>query len=178
MAAQALAPVPKGGLVEAKMFETRIDLPKEKRTKLVELLNARLADVTDLYTQAKQAHWNVKGSDFYQLHELYDELAETLLPFADMIAERATALGGEALGTVRMAASATSLEEFPRDAYGSMDSVDALADRYAQLAMNLRQSIDESEKLGDMDTNDLFIDVSREVDKQLWFLEGHVQKAR
>jgi starvation-inducible DNA-binding protein len=160
------------------MFETRIDLPQDNRKQLVDLLNARLADVSDLYTQAKQAHWNVKGSDFYQLHELYDELAAALLPFADMIAERATALGGEALGTVRMAASASSLKEFPRDAYGSMDSVDALADRYATLALNLRESADKAEQLEDMDTNDLLIEVSREVDKQLWFLEAHLQKSR
>jgi starvation-inducible DNA-binding protein len=164
--------------VETKMFETRIDLPLDNRKKLVDLLNARLADISDLYTQAKQAHWNVKGTDFYQLHELYDELAAALLPFADMIAERATALGGEALGTVRMAASASSLKEFPRDAYGSMDSVDALADRYATFASNLRDSADEAEKLEDMDTNDLLIEVSREVDKQLWFLEAHLQKSR
>ena len=164
--------------MEAKMFETRIDIPKDNRTKLVDLLNARLADVTDLYTQAKQAHWNVKGSDFYQLHELYDELAAGLLPFADQIAERATALGGEALGTVRMAASSSSLKEFPRDSYGSMDSVDALADRYAMFALKLRESADEAEQLEDMDTNDLLIEVSREVDKQLWFLEAHLQKSR
>jgi starvation-inducible DNA-binding protein len=160
------------------MFETRIDIPQDNRKKLVDLLNARLADVSDLYSQAKQAHWNVKGSDFYQLHELYDELAAALLPFADMIAERATALGGEALGTVRMAASASSLKEFPRDAYGSMDSVDALADRYAMFALNLRESADKAEQLEDMDTNDLLIEVSREVDKQLWFLEAHLQKSR
>lgn len=164
--------------MEAKMFETRIDIPKDNRSKLVDLLNSRLADVTDLYTQAKQAHWNVKGSDFYQLHEMYDRLAEELLPFADMIAERATALGGEALGTVRMAASSSSLKEFPRDAYGSMDSADALADRYAMFALKLRESADEAEQLEDMDTNDLLIEVSREVDKQLWFLEAHLQKSR
>ena len=164
--------------MDTKMFETRIDIPQENRTKLVDLLNARLADISDLYTQAKQAHWNVKGSDFFQLHELYDELAAALLPFIDMIAERATALGGEALGTVRMAASASTLKEFPRDAYASMDSVDALADRYAMMALNLRESADQAEQLEDMDTNDLLIEVSREVDKQLWFLEAHLQKSR
>ena len=164
--------------MEAKMFETRIDIPQDNRSQLVDLLNGRLADLSDLYTQAKQAHWNVKGSDFYQLHEMYDELAAAILPFIDMVAERATALGGEALGTVRMAASSSTLKEFPRDAYASMDSVDALADRYAMMALNLRESADKAEQLEDMDTNDLLIEVSREIDKQLWFLEAHLQKAR
>ncbi len=43
------------------MFETRNDLPAANRVKLVELLNARLADTFDLYSQLKQAHWSVKG---------------------------------------------------------------------------------------------------------------------
>jgi starvation-inducible DNA-binding protein len=164
--------------VEAKTFDTRIDIPSENRAKLVDLLNARLADTADLYSQAKQAHWNVKGSDFFQLHELFDELAEALIPHVDDIAERATALGGEALGTVRMAAGSSTLTEFPRDSYESMDAVDALAERYATIARELRTSADEAEKLGDMDTNDLLIEVSRDIDKHLWFLEAHLQKAR
>lgn len=160
------------------MFETRIDIPKQKRSQLVDLLNGRLAEITDLYSQTKQAHWNVKGSDFIQLHELYDEFFNELIPLADTVAERATTLGGEAQGTVRMAAAATTLPEFPSDAYGSMESVEALADRYAAVARSLREAADEAEKLEDMDTNDIFIEVSRVVDKQLWFLEAHLQKAR
>jgi hypothetical protein len=101
----------------ARSFDTRIDIPVATRTEIVELLNARLADASDLHSQTKQAHWNVKGSDFIQLHELFDSLAGTVLGFVDLIAERATALGGEALGTVRMAAAASSLDEFPRDSY-------------------------------------------------------------
>jgi starvation-inducible DNA-binding protein len=164
--------------VEAKTFDTRIDIQSETRTKVIDLLNARLADTSDLYSQAKQAHWNVKGSDFFQLHELFDELAEALIPHIDDIAERVTTLGGEALGTVRMAAGSSSLTDFPRDSYDSMDAVDALADRYATLARELRTGIDETEKLGEMDSNDLLIEVSRTVDKHLWFLEAHLQKAR
>jgi starvation-inducible DNA-binding protein len=51
-------------------FETRIDIPAERREKLIALLNQHLADTLDLYSQIKQAHWNVKGPQFYQLHEL------------------------------------------------------------------------------------------------------------
>ena len=115
----------------ARMFTTRIDIPEDAREQLVELLNARLADTFDLYTQVKQAHWNVKGSDFIQLHELYDLVAADVIEYVDTIAERATALGGLALGTARMAAKASTLDEYPLDAVDGMDTVATVADRLA-----------------------------------------------
>src|SRR6266508_4480711 len=114
-----------------RTFTTRVDIPEASREQLVPLLNARLADSFDLYSQLKQAHWNVKGSDFIQLHELYDTVAESVLEYVDMIAERATALGGLALGTARMAAEASTLDEYPVGAVEGMDSVNAIADRLA-----------------------------------------------
>ena len=157
------------------MFTTRIDLPSETRNKMIALLNQQLADISDLYSQTKQAHWNVKGAQFYQLHELFDELAEVLEGFVDKIAERATALGGMAMGTVRMAASRSRLPEYPLDAVDSMPSVAALATRYASLAATMRSAIDSAADQGDMGTSDLFTEVSRELDKALWFLEAHLQ---
>jgi starvation-inducible DNA-binding protein len=160
-----------------KTYETRIDIPEATRGELIDLLNQQLADTLDLYTQTKYAHWNVKGSDFIQLHELFDELAGHTVEFIDTIAERATALGGTALGTARMAVGASTLPEFPGDAVDGMDVVRALAERFSSYAASTRRAMDESEKLGDMDTNDLFIDVSRQMDKDLWFLDAHLQSA-
>ncbi len=158
------------------MFETRNDLSAAKREKLVELLNARLADTFDLYSQLKQAHWNVKGSDFIQLHELYDSIAESVLGYVDEIAERATALGGLATGTARMAAEATTLDEYPLDATSCEETVEVVADRLAAYAAAVRRAIDVSDsELGDTDTSDLFTEVSRAIDKHLWFVEAHLQ---
>ena len=160
----------------ARMFDTRNDLDPASREKLVELLNARLADTSDLYSQLKQAHWNVKGSDFIQLHELYDTIAESVLGFLDEIAERATALGGLATGTVRMAAGATSLDEYPLDAIACVDTVQVVADRLAAYGAAVREAIEVTDsELGDMDTSDLFIEISRVIDKHLWFVEAHLQ---
>lgn len=75
-------------------IETRIDIPVEQREKLIALLNQHLADTLELHSQIKQAHWNVKGPQFYQLHELFDDLAEEVEDHVDEIAERATALWG------------------------------------------------------------------------------------
>jgi starvation-inducible DNA-binding protein len=156
-------------------FATRIDIPEAERDKLVELLNARLADTFDLYSQLKQAHWNVKGSDFIQLHLLYDQVAGSVLEHVDMIAERATALGGLALGTARLAAAATTLDEYPLEAVTGLESVAAIADRLAAYGASVRAGIDQATELGDQDTADLFTEVSRAIDKHLWFVEAHLQ---
>jgi starvation-inducible DNA-binding protein len=158
------------------MFETRNDLPAESREKLVELLNARLADTFDLYSQLKQAHWSVRGPDFIQLHELYDAVAESVLAFVDEIAERAASLGGLATGTVRMAAEASTLEEYPLDATSGPDTVNVVADRLAAYGAAVREAIDTADsELGDMDTSDMFTEISRTIDKHLWFVEAHHQ---
>ena len=158
-----------------RTFTTRNDIPEERREQVIELLNARLADTLDLYTQVKQAHWNVKGRDFIQLHLLYDTVAEDVIEFVDTIAERATALGGLALGTARMAAKASTLDEYPVDAVEGMDTVAAVADRLAAYGALAREGIDRATELEDMDTADLFTDVSRAIDKHLWFVEAHLQ---
>jgi starvation-inducible DNA-binding protein len=160
----------------ARSFKTRIGIPASDRTRLIALLNANLADAFDLVSQSKQAHWNVKGSDFWQLHKLFDETAEAAEAWVDDIAERITALGGYANGTVRMAAAATRLPEFPTDITDSMDYVAALADRLAAFSNGAREAIDEAdEKLGDANTADLFTEISRDADKYLYFLEAHLQ---
>ncbi len=158
-----------------RTFETRIDIADDTREQLVQLLNGRLADTFDLYSQLKQAHWNVKGSDFIQLHELYDQVAEGVLEFADTIAERATALGGLALGTARMAAAGSTLDEYPLDAVEGLQTVRVIADRLAAYGASVRKAIDEALELNDQDTGDVFIEVSRAIDKHLWFVEAHLQ---
>jgi starvation-inducible DNA-binding protein len=158
----------------AKTYKTSIDLDGETREQIVALLNQQLADTFDLYSQTKQAHWNVKGAQFFQLHELFDKLAGETLVYVDDIAERATTLGGTALGTARMSAAASRLPEYP-DIVGGQESVAALVERYAALAASTRTAIDASDNLGDADTADLFTGISRGLDKSLWFLEAHLQ---
>lgn len=160
---------------KSQMVPTQIDLPQDTRMEMIQLLNEQLADVFDLFSQTKQAHWNVKGPNFYQLHDLYDELAEGLLAHVDTIAERVTALGGAATGTVRMAAEATRLKDFSSGPVGSMESVRMLVERYAAAAKSTREAIDKADEAKDQGTTDLFTEVSRDLDKYLWFLESHIQ---
>jgi starvation-inducible DNA-binding protein len=158
-----------------RRFETAIDLPPDTRTEMIELLNQELADTSDLFSQTKQAHWNLKGIHFYQLHLLFDELAERREEEADELAERAVQLGGYATGTVRMAAASSSLPELPTDIDDGADYVRALVERYGLHANQLRQGIEQATEAGDQDTADLLTEVSRQVDKDLWFLQAHLQ---
>jgi len=159
---------------EARFYPTRNDLSADIREQVVAILNHSLAATLDLKTQTKQAHWNVKGKGFYQLHELFDAMASEIEEYVDMVAERVTALGGTALGTARLAADRSILPEYPVDAVNGEDHVTALADRYATYAKHVRAAIDQTDALGDADTADLYTEISRTIDKRLWFLEAHL----
>lgn len=158
-----------------RLDATRIDIRQKVRERMADLLNQQLADTLDLYTQVKQAHWNVKGTSFIALHELFDKLAENLEEPVDDVAERITALGGVARGTARVAARDSRLPEFPLERVDGLDAVALLADRYAALAASTRAAIETAGKEGDADTSDLFTGISRALDKALWFLEAHLE---
>ncbi len=160
----------------SRTFNTSVKLSESTRQQIIDILNARLADTIDLKTQAKQAHWNVKGPEFFQLHELFDSIAEHLDDQADLIAERVTALGGTALGTARISAATSSIPEYDLDAVNGLDHVVALSERLAKAANQFREDIDRADDLDDKGTSDLFTQITREADKDLWFLEAHLQK--
>jgi starvation-inducible DNA-binding protein len=160
------------------MHDTRNDLPARTRAKVIESLNARLADAIDLGAQTKHAHWNVKGPNFIALHELFDKIAESVEEHIDELAERITALGGTAYGTIAAVVRSSSLAPYPENIVEGLQHVDALAAALAQFGKKIRKGIDEAGKQGDADTADLYTGISREADKNLWFLEAHLQSGR
>jgi starvation-inducible DNA-binding protein len=157
------------------MFKTKNDLPEATRVKAVELLNARLADCIDLQTQTKQAHWNVKGPNFIALHKLFDEINEEVEDYVDLLAERVVQLGGVAEGTARVVAERTSLDEYPLAITTGEEHVDALSDALAAFGRAARLGIANMDELGDADSADILTEISRGVDKWLWFVEAHQQ---
>lgn len=157
------------------MYKTKIDLSEKTRRNVVALLNERLADAIDLQSQVKQAHWNVKGPNFIALHELFDKISDTVLEHIDTIAERITSLGGTAEGTVAVAAKRSKLKNYPLSITAGKDHLYYLSTQLAQFGKAARSGIEESDKLGDADTADLFTQISRELDKYLWFVEAHLQ---
>jgi starvation-inducible DNA-binding protein len=160
------------------MYDTRNDLAPKTRTRVVELLNARLADAIDLGLQAKYAHWNVKGPNFIALHQLFDQLAERIEDQVDTLAERVTALGGRALGTLPSVARLSSLKAYPEQVSEGLEHVEALARALADYGARVRAAIGSAEEDGDADSADLFTGISRAADKDLWFLEAHLHAKR
>lgn len=157
------------------LYPTKNALPAETRARVVELMNQRLADCVDLQAQCKQAHWNVKGPNFIGLHELFDDVYEAVGDYVDLIAERIVQLGGIAEGTVRVAAARSTLEEYPLVLSSGEHHVAALSDVLARFSEEARQCIEEIDALDDPDTVDILTEVSRGVDKWLWFVEAHQQ---
>jgi starvation-inducible DNA-binding protein len=161
--------------MDRSLWPTRNDLPERVRAGAVALLNQQLADALDLAPQAKHAHWNVKGPSFIALHELFDQVVEELLEYADDLAERAVELGGTALGTMPIAAKASRLAEYPLDIESGRAHVLALSAAIAAFGASARAAIEKAATLGDADTSDLFTEVSRGIDKLLWKIEAHAQ---
>src|SRR5690625_2509566 len=155
------------------MFSTAVEFDADTRSELIAALQQHLADNHDLYDQTKVAHWNVKGENFWELHKLFDELAEMVHPFTDTLAERITLLGGVARGTVRQTAEASGLEEFPDGPQDGHTYLRELQSRFAEHAAHSRRHA-EAVAADDPTSEDMFTEMSRVLDQALYFIEAHL----
>jgi starvation-inducible DNA-binding protein len=156
-------------------YPTKNDLPEAARREAVALLNQRLADCIDLQTQSKQAHWNVKGPSFIALHKLFDDVNAAVAEYADLLAERVVQLGGIAEGTVGVVAERSTLVDYPIGLSTGAEHVAALSDALAMFGRTVRVGIEEMNELEDAGSADILTEISRGVDKWLWFVEAHQQ---
>ncbi len=163
-------------MAAASTHETRNDTKSNAKQVSIETLQARLSDGIDLALDIKQAHWNLKGPSFIGIHLMLDGFRDEMDDFNDKMAERIMQLGGSARGTIQAVAAKTALAAYPLDTYAIGDHLAALIDRYAVFGNAVRENIDGTDEAGDAGTADLLTEVSRGVDKQLWFLEAHVQE--
>ena len=159
----------------ARLFPTKNDLPESIRVEVIPLLNQRLAECIDLQLQCKQAHWNVKGPSFIGLHKLFDETYEAVEGYVDSIAERIVQLGGIAEGTVGAVEGRSTLVDYPLALATGAEHVAALSDALSGFARAARVGIEEMQELKDADSADMLTEISRGVDKWLWFVEAHQQ---
>lgn len=159
-----------------RLHPTRTKLESNARSVAIDVLNKRLADGLDLSLITKQAHWNLKGPQFIGVHLMLDSFRTEQDDLNDKMAERITALGGTAFGTTQDITRDSQLAPYPTDIYKVADHLAALIDRYSVFGNSVRENIDDTDEAGDPDTADLLTEVSRAIDKQLWFLEAHVQE--
>lgn len=172
--ASTKAPGPKTHM-NSSMYQNRVALPNDVKKKVVEKMQASLASATDMYSQSKFAHWNVKGDNFYQLHLVFDHVAKVIGKQADPIAERITQLGGIANGTIRQAAAGSIIPEYAVDTVAGMDHVRVLADSLGKYCACLRSVSDEIDEIGDEPTSDFYNQLIVDAEEQLYFLESHIE---
>ena len=155
------------------MHATHNTLSENIRAQSVELLNRHLAAAIDLHAQVKQAHWNVRGPGFIAVHELFDKVSEEVETFSDLLAERAGGLGGTAQGTLQTAMERSFLIPYPHGVADVQSHVFAVSGSLAAFGQSVRGAIDKASAFGDANTADLFTQISRGIDQQLWFVESH-----
>jgi starvation-inducible DNA-binding protein len=156
------------------MHPTRNTLDEQIRIQSVDLLNKHLATAIDLHAKVKQAHWNVRGANFIAIHKLFDTVSEEVEEFSDMLAERAGGLGGTADGTIQAAAKRTSLVVYPLGVADEQKHIFAVSGALAAFGEGAREASAAATEFGDVDTADLFTQVSRGIALQLWFVESHM----
>jgi starvation-inducible DNA-binding protein len=136
-------------------------------------LQATLHELVDLSLIGKQLHWAVVGPLFRSLHLQLDELVDSWRELADTVAERAVALGFVPDGQAKAVAAGSQLAAVAPTALGDHLVVRELTHRIAEVSEQVR---DRMNRLGDADlaSQDILIEVVRELEKQQWMLRAQL----
>ena len=135
------------------------------------ILQSTLVDLIDLSLIGKQAHWNVVGPHFRSVHLHLDELVDVARRYVDEVAERANAIGISPNGMARTVLETSGIPGFPDNWVSDVDTTAAIVTILGELAARLRKRIDEVDK-PDLVTQDLLIEIAREVEKQHWMWQA------
>lgn len=130
-------------------------LGEDVRRRICQSLVTRVYDASDLYSQVKVAHWNVKGPSFLALHELFDDLAAAISKSNDELAERAVTLGGRVEATVRRSTAHSRLPEYPSDVRDGLEHARIVAERLETFLDGASETLMLAERDGDRATADL-----------------------
>ncbi|SDK30845.1 starvation-inducible DNA-binding protein [Actinopolyspora mzabensis] len=134
-------------------------------------LQATLVDLVDLHLVAKQAHWNVVGSDFRSVHLQLDELVSNARDFADSVAERAATIGVPPDARAGTVAESSGVPEFDSGWRQDRDVIVATVEILGKLIRRLRARIDETDKT-DQVTQDLLISIAAKLEEAHWMWQA------
>ncbi|HVV10861.1 DNA starvation/stationary phase protection protein Dps [Amycolatopsis sp.] len=146
-------------------------LPESDKEITGNVLQSTLVDLVDLSLIAKQAHWNVVGTNFRSAHLQLDELVATARNYVDAVAERANAIGISPNGKAKTVVESSGLPEYPDNWQSVESTVAAIVDILADLIQRLRKRIDETDK-SDLVTQDLLIEITQELEKAHWMWQA------
>lgn len=138
---------------------------------VVKALEQALADTFTLALKTQNYHWNVVGSNFFGLHNLFEEQYTDGFTAADEIAERIRALGAAAPGGLRAFQEITTVAD-AKDGIDSKTMIDDLAESHAAVSASLKTGVDVAEKAGDVSTADLLTGRITTHDKAAWMLRS------
>ena len=157
-------------------IDVKLPLDEAQRTISTEVMQGILYDMTALQHNVHQAHWNIEGIEYIQLHEFYQGLYETLFKFIDEAAERKLKLGVPADNRPGTVAKSSRIPEIQPGFLGDVESLRILTNQYSIMSANIYKGIDATKD--DLVTQDLLISFAHMIDQHFWQLRAHLNVDR
>ena len=146
-----------------------------ERAKSAKVTQQVVVDLLSIFNMYKEAHWNLSGPLYLQLHEFYQEQADYYRLQADVFAERVRHLGYSVDGRHSTVTKTTTIPDFPGGYVTDNESIKLLIDRVTVLQKEVYAGIHETEQ-SDPTTSNKLQDLAYSVDKNLWQLRAHIER--
>jgi starvation-inducible DNA-binding protein len=134
-----------------------------------------LVDLIELHLQGKQAHWNVVGTNFRDLHLQLDELVDFAREASDTVAERMRALDAIPDGRSDTVAASTTLPQFPAYEHGTTEVVDLVTAR-AYATVDTIRTVHDAVDAEDPSTADILHQLIDDLEKLAWLIKSENKK--
>ena len=152
-------------------FFPRNPLPEEHAKSTAAALQPVLVSLIDLTLEAKQAHWNVYGTQFLSVHEKLDDVVKSARDGADTVAERMAQLGFSPDGRAEVVAADAPQPGYPDGFQNVPTTLTRMCDILLAVAKRLRESIGETGGIDPL-TEDQLIAIGQEIEEHLWMLQA------
>lgn len=151
--------------------------PIKTNDEVRDYINTVVATQGLFYVKLHQAHWYVKGPSFFELHEKFEELYDTMTEHMDAVAERLLAIGGEPYSTLTEFLEHSLVHEDPTYKVNDQSQlVERLVEDYRILQVALGKGIDLADDVKDDITTDMLIEQKTQVDETIWMLQAFLGK--